>query len=671
MAKKKKPPKTRSRTSKPGTRSSDPGQPSNRSLPFSWQHALIAVVVVAAIARAAFLAEIADSPALSQPVIDAAYHDLWARGLAFGDWTPPEGMRDPEIREHAYFRPPGYPVFLSGIYWITRGNPLATRVVQSLLGLFNTVLAAWLARKLFGLRAAVFTAILAGLCWPLIFFEMELLAPTLTATALLGLVVAGLSWARHVCWKTGVIAGSVLAIGALIRPNTLLCAPLLMLWLIWIFRQTWKDGRLWISMLCFCFAAALVIAPVTIRNKLVSGDFIPITSNMGINLYIGNNPKSDGVSAVIPEIREWTGLEGWTCFDSAFIAQKVAEKHQLDPGPKAVSSFFTARALSTMTAHPGHTLAQWMRKLALMLGPVEVSNNKEIAHERAQSTVLSLLPGFSVALAAALCGILLLGYAPALAENVETRPSPFQGIVLIAGLSLAMVGSYVPFFAAGRFRTPLIPLLALLGGFGISQLITLVQRGLGGRQPLWIVGVLACIVLPQIPLVPYHPDAANHHFQQGVLLDTQGKLDQALIEYQAAVDLQPQWVGALEKLGNTQYQLGLEKEARDNWSRALEIQPQHGELSNNLAWLLATSSNRQVRDPARAVAWAERSCRLTSFSDAGKLDTLATAYAAAGSFDKALETLHMALDLARAAHDQAMIQHLEENQQRFQARHTP
>ena len=47
----------------------------------------------------------------------------------------------------------------------------------------------------------------------------------------------------------------------------------------------------------------LVIAPVTLRNYIVGHDVVLMTSNGGLNLYIGNNENADGVYNPVTELR--------------------------------------------------------------------------------------------------------------------------------------------------------------------------------------------------------------------------------------------------------------------------------------------------------------------------------------------------------------------------------
>src|SRR5262249_36955674 len=68
---------------------------------------------------------------------------------------------------------------------------------------------------------------------------------------------------------------------------------------------------------------------------------------------------------------------------------------------------------------------------------------------------------------------------------------------------------------------------------------------------------------------------------------------------------------------------------------ALARDPGLGWAGNNLAWILATSADPAVRDPEEAVRVAEAAVRGTASPNAEFLDTLATAYAAAGRADDA------------------------------------
>jgi spermidine synthase len=68
----------------------------------------------------------------------------------------------------------------------------------------------------------------------------------------------------------------------------------------------------------------------------------------------------------------------------------------------------------------------------------------------------------------------------------------------------------------------------------------------------------------------------------------------------------------------------------------MRLAPGYLEAANNLAWLLATAADRQLREPAEAIRLVEAAA--LESSDPDMLDTLAAAYAAAGRFQEANAT---------------------------------
>ena len=53
---------------------------------------LMFVLVIGALLRGLYIMEISRYPGFAVPLVDAAYHDYWARALVSGDWTPPAGL---------------------------------------------------------------------------------------------------------------------------------------------------------------------------------------------------------------------------------------------------------------------------------------------------------------------------------------------------------------------------------------------------------------------------------------------------------------------------------------------------------------------------------------------------------------------------------------------------
>ena len=80
----------------------------------------------------------------------------------------------------------------------------------------------------------------------------------------------------------------------------------------------------------------------------------------------------------------------------------------------------------------------------------------------------------------------------------------------------------------------------------------------------------------------------------------------------------------------------MEEKALVAYEKAYSLDPVNPEILNNLAWLLLTSENLKLRDPAKALTLARVAATLQP--EGHVLDTLATAYWANGFVDEAVST---------------------------------
>jgi protein O-mannosyl-transferase len=146
------------------------------------------------------------------------------------------------------------------------------------------------------------------------------------------------------------------------------------------------------------------------------------------------------------------------------------------------------------------------------------------------------------------------------------------------------------------------------------------------------------------------PQEPEFHRSLAYALGGQGKTDEAMGQLRQAADLDHSGGNRLE-LANMLHQLGKDREAVSEYRRALAMQPFSVEVSNNLAWILATSADDSVRNGTGAVALAEKACQQTQNQDAMTMGTLAAAYAEAGHFSEAVATAEKAANLAAAVGD--------------------
>ncbi|HZR20618.1 MAG TPA: fused MFS/spermidine synthase [Verrucomicrobiae bacterium] len=91
------------------------------------------------------------------------------------------------------------------------------------------------------------------------------------------------------------------------------------------------------------------------------------------------------------------------------------------------------------------------------------------------------------------------------------------------------------------------------------------------------------------------------------------------------------------------------------WRKELASNPESPVILNNLACLLATAPDPQLRSGAEAVKLAEKACALTRYHNGSALTTLAAAYAEAGRFDEAVAASEKACALATENGETALI----------------
>ena len=125
--------------------------------------------------------------------------------------------------------------------------------------------------------------------------------------------------------------------------------------------------------------------------------------------------------------------------------------------------------------------------------------------------------------------------------------------------------------------------------------------------------------------------------------------------------------GAGDDGAQAQAGAGQWKDARQSYEEAVKVGAQSTAAHTALAWLLATCWDDSVRDGKKAVEHATRACELTGWKDPASIDTLAAAYAEAGSFSNAVRTAQQAIETARAAGQTNLAQTIRSHLQLYQS----
>ncbi len=148
-----------------------------------------------------------------------------------------------------------------------------------------------------------------------------------------------------------------------------------------------------------------------------------------------------------------------------------------------------------------------------------------------------------------------------------------------------------------------------------------------------------------IGLDPAHAEA---HLKLGDFYYHANQFENAEAHYEQAVQAQPDNAAARVSLGLMMAREGKAREASRHFQQAIALAPNWPLPKNELAWILATHPDEQVRNGAEAVRLAERACELTEWKRTAFLGTLDAAYAANGQFEKAIATVQRTLSLAES-----------------------
>ena len=271
------------------------------------------------------------------PVSDALHYHTLADAVGDGRGMVhefPFGYPHPTA-----FRPPLYPLLLGGVYAVTGTRLGAAQALNVTLGTVVVVLAALMAWRLAGRRAAMVTGLLAAVYPPLVFNDGVPLSEPLGL--LLLVVIALLLLDRRAAW-----AGAASGLLVLTRPSAQFFVVALVGWVLW--RLGWRNARSYV--LCL----ALVVAPWVLRNWYRL-DSPVLSTSVGFNLNAIYSPESKASGGFVdgffdPRFAEMrAGISNEAELDAAFRRHALASlredpMHMLRIAPGTLMNMFEPRA---------------------------------------------------------------------------------------------------------------------------------------------------------------------------------------------------------------------------------------------------------------------------------------------------------------------------------------
>jgi 4-amino-4-deoxy-L-arabinose transferase-like glycosyltransferase len=292
-------------------------------------------------------------------------------------------------------------------------------------------------------------ALLASWLWVILPSALHTPVADIWDTSLTGLLFALIFWSTLAIreeqsalrWAS---YGALWAVGVLTNASMLSVFPFFIGWLVFSKREA-SAGRL-ARVALSVFVLALLLMPWAIRNHRALGERLPLRSNFGLELWLGNNPAGNDVNsfALHPFQNPLEASRFKSLGEIEYMKQKEHE------------------AIAFMRANPGATLHLVARRVALYW--FAVSDRPRFDWSTAPRYVRYLV----------LPNLLMILFAWFGAPTALRRSRP--GAMLFV---LALLVFPIPYYithALVRYRFPLDPILAILGVYGVLSAPPWTQR---------------------------------------------------------------------------------------------------------------------------------------------------------------------------------------------------
>ncbi|MCG3125661.1 MAG: hypothetical protein CHACPFDD_00486 [Phycisphaerae bacterium] len=675
----------------------------------------LAVAAAALLVRAAYLQQARPIVFFDHLISDGRTYFAWARTIAGGDW----------LGHGVFYQAPLYPYVLAVFQLLVGEDLWAIRLIQAALGAAACALVCLAATRWISPRAGWTAGAIMALYPPAIFFD-----------GLIQKSVLDLFWLSLLLWRLSsaasrstaanwAIIGVAWGLLTLTRENAVILAPLLITAALLCpstplaFARATNARRL-LSAGALAAGAALVLLPVSLRNKLVGGEFALTTSQAGTNFYIGNNPRAFGSYAPLRPGRSDTPNERQ---DATELAE-AALGHKLTPSQ--VSRYWWGQAWSFIRAQPAKWLALTWRKTLWTLNSYEIPDAENIDYYAEHCSILRWLRyplHFGTLLPLAVAGAAL------------TWPRRRE-LWLLYALPALVALSVILFYVFARYRYPMTPMLAILAAAALTEAPAAIRQRRFRRVGVAAALLILAAILANWPIefpkrsqvglsyanagavlavdddnerairefqtaLTIEPRILEAHLGLGKALARAGRFDEALAALNHALKLSPSaaqvhvaiastlldrddvpgarrhadaalrlWPDRAEALaivGCVQFRAGQFHEAFRNIDRAARLEPNESAYTLEHAWALATCADDAIRNPPTALTLAKQAAALASPRDPRARDVLAAALAANGRFAEAQTTARAALDVARTRRLSVLADQIESRLRQYEA----
>ena len=312
-----------------------------------------------------------------------------------------------------------------------------------------------------------------------------------------------------------------------------------------------------------------LVLPITIGNRAASGEWVFLASQGGINLWIGNNPEADGMSARLPGFTSWRNED---------VDAVLAREHGRRLGPGEQDQYYRRQALQFFREEPGQALALFVRKFYYFFQGYEIRNDRDLQSLRERDSILGLpLPDFGWVGPLALAGFFFT-------RRRWRETAHLWGTAAVIAVTVSL------FFVTARYRMAAWPALLPLAGAGVAGIL---ERGISGRARASRIALAAVlIVLARIDFLDIrHPDPSQPHFQYGNVYARVQRFADAEREYRTALSIAPDFGEAHHHLGALYLEQGRIPDATAELRESVRLLPNSFRARRSLAEALEAQGN--------------------------------------------------------------------------------
>ncbi len=187
--------------------------------------------------------------------------------------------------------PPGQPFFLAAIYTVFGYNLQIAYIFEALISSLTCIVIYYIGKTVLNKKIGLISGLIAALYPTFIIYSGSLNTETLfiflfTLSALCLLKIHEEPSAKNI-----LIAGVSFGLAMLVRPAIMGLIPFILIWMSLSSKDRKRDL---IKFITIFLIAMVVMSPWTIRNYNVHHEFVPVSTNGGVNFWIGNNPEATG-----------------------------------------------------------------------------------------------------------------------------------------------------------------------------------------------------------------------------------------------------------------------------------------------------------------------------------------------------------------------------------------